>query len=387
MFEIVDEESSRSWLSQQDRQTRIWFVARIALRSFPAAIGEAPFDERNTLRLLHHLLIATVGSVDLQAAKKSAKLAFGAVGYQGSAQQIYNDQLLFASPPPNQEKVLYGDQQPPKGALRSESAENVIGNAITWAVENGEPQRDVDFGGGYWELAWLAGGKHASRLATADVTSPREWPPLWGSGWHPANILDDHLNLDEFFDSDPDVWGFWQRWFKAIHDGEPLPWELSRLVAVTLSDRDWQSGAAHVAREIEKVEALFSVRQSLSDLAADRAASTVGNRHGIGGNDPPLEFELPAAVQKSHTIIWAVVDEIKHQGEAEKPDRSKVVAALEKLNRAFETCMAWAGKKADLAVDTTIKWSIPATGGYFVLNPSKFQALIEAVENWIAILP
>jgi hypothetical protein len=98
VFEIVDEESSRSWLSQQDRQTRIWFVARMALRSFPAAIGQAPFDGRNTLRLLHHLLIATVGSVDLQAAKKSGKLAFGAVGYSGSAQQIHNDQLFFASP-------------------------------------------------------------------------------------------------------------------------------------------------------------------------------------------------------------------------------------------------------------------------------------------------
>jgi hypothetical protein len=385
--EIVDEEGSRSWLSQQDPQTRIWFVARMALRSLPAAIGEAPFDERNTLRLLHHLLIATVGSVDLQAAKKSAKLAFGAVGYKGSAQQIQNDELLFAKPYPNQEEVLYGDQQPPKGALRTESGENVIGNAITWAVEIGEPRRDLDFGGGFWELALLAGGKHASKLATADIASPREWPPLWGSGRRPANILDDYSNLDEFFDSDPSVWGFWQRWFKAIHDGEPLPWELSRLVALTLSDQDWQSGAAHVAREIEKVEALFSVRQSLSDLATDRAASTAGNRLGIGGNNPPLELELPAAVQKSHTIIWAAVDEIEQQAEAEKPDKSKVSAALEKLNGAFGTCIVWAGQKADLAVDTTIKWSIPTAGGYFCFNASKFQALIEAVKNWLAILP
>ncbi|MBQ2262920.1 MAG: hypothetical protein II336_16335 [Loktanella sp.] len=387
MFEIVDEEGSRAWLSQQDRQTRVWFVARMALRSFPAAIGDAPFDERNTLRLLHHLLIATVGSVDLQAAKKSAKLAFGAVGYKGSAQQIHNDQLFFASPSPNQEKVLYGDQQPPKGTLRTATGENVIGNAIAWAVEIRELQPKVDFGGGYWEMAWLAGDRHASKLATADVASPREWPPLWGSGQRPANISNDYSNLDEFFESDPSVWGFWQRWFKAIHDGEPLPWELSRLVALTLSDQDWQSGAAHVAREIEKVEALISVRQSLSDLAKDRATSTAGNRLGIGGNNPPLEIELPLAVQKSYTIIWAAVDEIEQQAEAENPDKSKVLAALERLNEAFGTCIVWAGRKADLAVDTTIKWSIPATGGYFFLNPSKFQTLIEAVKNWVAILP
>ncbi|SEL39303.1 hypothetical protein [Pacificibacter marinus] len=387
MFEIVDEEGSRSWLSQQDRQTRIWFVARMALRSFPAAIGDAPFDERNTLRLLHHLLISTVGSIDLRAAKNSAKLAFGTVGYKGSAQQIHNDQLLLASPYPSQGKVLYGDQQPSKNSIRTESGENVIGNAITWAIEIGEPQRDVGFGGGYWELAWLAGSKHASKLATADVASPREWPPLWGAGRRPAYILDDYTNLNELFDSDPSVWGFWQRWFEAIHDGVPLPWELSRLVALTLSDQDWQSGAAHVAREIEKIEALFAVRQSLSDLATDRAETAADNRLGIGGNNPPVEFEWPTAVQRSHTIAWTAVDEIEQQTQAKKPDKSLIKAALEKLIQALRICLRWAGKKADLAVDETIKWGIRATGGYFLLNSIKFQALIEAVKNWIAILP
>lgn len=387
MFEIVDEEGSRSWLSEQDRQTRIWFVTRMALRSFPASIGEAPFDERNTLRLMHHLLIAAVGSVDRQAAKKSAKLAFGSVGYEGSVQQIHNDQLLLTSSYPNQGKVLYGDQQPPKGSLRVEAGENAIGNAITWAVEIGELRRHVDFGGGYWELAWLVGADRASKLATADITSPREWLPLWGSEGHPASIVENYSNLEEFFDSDPSVWGFWSRWFWAIHDGKPLPWELSRLIALALSDHDWQSGAEHVAQEIKKVEALFSVQQSLSDLTNDRAAAIAENRHGIGGNNPPLEFELPAAVQRSHTIIWAAVDEIAQQAEAEVPDKSLVLAALEKLDAALGTCIVWAGQKADLAVDTTIKWGIPAAGGYFVLNPSKFQALIEAAKNWIAILP
>lgn len=245
----------------------------------------------------------------------------------------------------------------------------------------------MDFGGGYWELARLAGGKHASKLATADVASPKEWQPLWGSGRRPANILDDYSNLNELFDSDPSVWGFWQRWFMAIHDGEPLPWELSRLVALTLSGQDWQSGAAHVAREVEQIEALFSVRQSLSDLATDIAASTAGIRLGIGGNNPPLEFKLPADVLKSHTIIWAAMDEIEQQAEAEKLEKSKVLAALEKLNGAFETCIVWAGQKADLAVDTAIKWIIPTSGGYLFFSQSKFLALIDAVKNWISYLP
>ncbi|MEP0190247.1 MAG: hypothetical protein ABJE00_07535, partial [Erythrobacter sp.] len=64
-----------------------------------------------------------------------------------------------------------------------------------------------------------------------------------------------------------------------------------------------------------------------------------------------------------------------------------VLAALEKLTRALSICLSWAAKKADLAVETAIKWSIPASGGYFLLNPGKFQALIEAVKAWSSFIP
>ncbi|NVO56036.1 hypothetical protein HW561_09575 [Rhodobacteraceae bacterium B1Z28] len=387
MIEIIDAESARSWLSQQDRQTRVRFVARMALRSFPAAIGEAPFDQENTLRLLHHLLIATVASFDLGAARKAARFAFGSVSYAGSAQQIYNDQLFFASPHPSQNQVLYGDEQPPAGSLRREVAENAISNALAWAVGFSEPDPSVEYGGGFWELAWLAGAENAAKLAKSDVAALGEWPPLWDVNGRPSSVLGDYSNLDDLVVSDKGVWGFWLRWFKAIHDGKPMPWELSGLIASTLSDQDWKSGPAHVAREIEKIEALFSVRQSLSELEKDRTAVISDSRLGIGGNNPPEEVELPSSLRENYAIIWAAVDEIAEQAEAEEPDKSLILSTLKKLTDALKSCLSWVGRKADLAIDTAIKWSIPAAGGYFVLNPSKFQALIEAVRNWSATLP
>lgn len=142
-----------------------------------------------------------------------------------------------------------------------------------------------------------------------------------------------------------------------------------------------------MAREIEKIEALYSVRQSLSELEKDRSAVFSNSRLGIGGNNPPEEVELPSAIQDNYAIIWAAVDEISEQTEATEPNKSLVLSALKKLTKALKTCLSWVGQKTDLAVDTLIKWSIPATGGYFVLNPSKFQALIEAVKNWSAVLP
>lgn len=387
MTGILDDGGARSWLSKQDRKTRIWFVTRMALRSLPSAIGEAPFDEERVLRLLHHLLIATLGCVDPLAAKKSATFAFGALDYKGSVQQLHNDQLFFSAVHPNQGEVLYGDQQPPRHSLRAEAGENVISNAISWAVGIREPDLQIEFGGGFWELAWLVGAEQASALATADTASPGAWLPLWSHEGRPIDILDDYASLDDLFASSPNLWGFWEKWFKAIHDGEPLPWELLRMISLKLSASDWQSGAAHVAREIEKLEALFLVRQSLSNLKNELAANTKENRFGVGGNNPPEEFELPDALQGSHTIIWAAVDEISRQADAEQPDKSTLQVALDHLIGAFGKFLSWVGQKADLAVDTTIKWSIPATGGYFILNPTKFQALIEAVNIWISVMP
>lgn len=387
MVEIVDDESASFWLSQQDRRTRVRFVARMALRLFPAAIGKAPFDQENTLRLLHHLLIAAVASNDLDVARKAAYFAFGSVNYAGSVQQIYNDQLFFSSTHPNQKQVLYGDEQPPSGSLRREVAENAISNALAWAVGFRDPDFSVERGGGFWELAWLAGDENAAKLAKSDATAVGEWPPLWDVDGRPSSVLGDYSNLDDFFYSDKGVWGFWLRWFRAIHDGKPMPWDLSGLITSTLSDQDWKSGPTHVAREIEKIEAQFSVRQSLSELEKDRSAVFANSRLGIGGNNPPEEVELPSSVQDNYAIIWAAVDEIAEQAEAKEPNKSLLLSALKKLTEALKFCLSWVGQKTDLAVDTLIKWSIPATGGYFVLNPSKFQALIEAVKNWSAILP
>lgn len=198
MIEIVDDESARIWLSQQDRQTRVRFVARMALRSFPAAIGEAPFDQENTLRLLHHLLIATVASHDLDVAQKAARFAFGSVNYAGSVQQIYNDQLFFSSTHPNQKQVLYDDEQPPPGSVRREVAENVISNALAWGVGFREPDFSVERGGGFWELAWLAGDENAAQQAKSDAAALGEWTPLWDVVGRPNSFLSDYSNLDDF---------------------------------------------------------------------------------------------------------------------------------------------------------------------------------------------
>jgi hypothetical protein len=387
MFQIVDEKSCRSWLSQQDRQTRIWFVTRIALRAFPTAIGSKPFGEQTCLRLLHHLLIATVGSVDFRSAKKTSWSAFGPIGYRGSAQQIHNDQIFVTNAFTRGEDILYGDGLPHAGAHRAEIAANVIFNAAQWAVEIRDFGQSAEIGGGYWELAWLVTRDFANKLATADALDPNSWSALWKSDGYPQVVSGDYSNLDDFFDADPEIWGFWRRWFKAIHDGNPMPWELTGMIATSLTNEDWQSGAAHVAQKISEIEALFAVKQSLADFEKNLDVVTPTDRHGIGGNYPPEDDVLPETELANYTVVKDAIDVVQKQTNTSQPDKSAVSHALEKLIAALGQCALWAGRKADLAVDTFIKVSITATGGYYVLDPSKLKNLIEAVKSWITYLP
>ena len=170
-----------------------------------------------------------------------------------------------------------------------------------------EPKKNIDFGGGYWELAWLVGAKEAGELATADAAHPGAWLPLWSAQGRPLEVQEDYANLDDLFQSDPVKWGFWERWFKGMHDGEPLSWALSSQIAETLTARDWLAGARHVAEKIQELEALYLVRQALSDLKSDQRITAHRSRFSIGGNNPPEELELPEQLTGSQTIIWAAV--------------------------------------------------------------------------------
>lgn len=213
--------------------------------------------------------------------------------------------------------------------------------------------------------------------------------PLWhDSGW-PEGMSADQigattLGTDYRFD-------FFARWYEGMARGEPLDWRLQERVAL-IDDGIWLAGIDAVAEEIAKIEALFAVRQALDDLAQERAAARAErDRFGIGGNNPPEEMALPAEVRESQTIVWAAVEDIKEEVEAadsgREPDKGRIERAVEAIKAGLAVCVKWACRKADLAIDTVIKWGIPAAGaGIVATNPEKIQALVQAVEGWVPLL-
>ncbi len=54
---------------------------------------------------------------------------------------------------------------------------------------------------------------------------------------------------------------------------------------------------------------------------------------------------------------------------------------------ALKTGFAWCLKKANLIVDTAIKWAIPAGGtGYLALQPENLEAVIEVAKRLLGFL-
>lgn len=177
---------------------------------------------------------------------------------------------------------------------------------------------------------------------------------------------------------------FWREWYEGLLDGEPLDWELQRQVAL-IDDAIWEAGPDAVADEIEKIRSKFKLTNRIHELEADlRRVNT--NRHGIGGNMPP-EMPSETTIAQELIIVWHPLQELKEEITKDDPDPNFLQKIVDLLVAALRKGFAWGLQKGDLAIDSTIKWAIPAGGtAYFALNPEKLEAVIEAIKKLIGIL-
>jgi hypothetical protein len=181
------------------------------------------------------------------------------------------------------------------------------------------------------------------------------------------------------------VWSFWRDWYQGFLDGKPLDWELQHRVAL-IPDQDWEQGPEHIAVKIEEIRARYALEQRIAELEEELVV-TSASRMGIGGNNPPEPIEPSVPIARELTLIWSPLQELKSELEAESAEPTRVRKAIQALGQARAKGLAWAASKADLAVDTLIKWGIPAAGGYLVLNPEKMAAVIDAAKTWLSLLP
>lgn len=363
MVAITDEESARAWLGTQPHQVQVWFAARCALRALPC-VGFADSEKVESLANVSFraLLVAVAAGTcrasdmkDLATTNRSAAddahptaaAAYSILSRAYSAARSAADSALSAADP----------------------AESFLSAA-----------RSIGYSGD--ALARYSAATYAA--ASNDAENSLAWPRLWHDADMPEGLDEGWDWLRAHLAADPEKWGFWLEWYEAILNGQPLPWELSFRIATTLTDKDWDKGAAHVAERIAEIRRAFDVADAVSDLrGATETVAADGLRVHRGHNNPPELIEDSKLAERT-TIVWAALDELEREAKAETPDKTKAQAALAVIREWFLSACAYLGRKADLAIDTAIRWAIPTIGGgYFLLNPDKLQKLINLAEHWL----
>lgn len=206
---------------------------------------------------------------------------------------------------------------------------------------------------------------------------------LW-RGFHSKDKADSRDFFENWYEWAGKSGAFWREWYQGFLDGKPLDWELQRRVAL-IENSIWEAGPEAVANEIEKIRAKFYLEKRIEELEADLNNATI-SRHGIGGNMPPESID-DTLIKQELVIVFQPLERIKEEIKKDDPDPSKLQKSTDALVVALKTGLGWCLKKADLIVDTTIKWAIPAVGtGYLALNPEKLEAVIEAAKNLLSFI-
>ncbi len=175
---------------------------------------------------------------------------------------------------------------------------------------------------------------------------------------------------------------FWCDWYRSFLDGEPLDWELQRRVA-EIDFETWRSPPEVLNNEIAIVRTHFDLEKRIDDLE-DHLWANADRRHGLGGNNPPEPIGDYFGAQ-AFEIISNPVRELKDEIAKDNPEPARLERIIESLVDALKIGLAWCLKKADLMVDSAIKWAIPFAGGYLTLNPEKLEAVIEYAKQLQAL--
>ena len=380
MAEIKDLESARAWLVEAPRKAQIVLAARSTVRALKGLAAEASALNEAALPAFRASLICSVSGTgaDSELLRSAAKHALATL------RDIHLKE-------PRALAALAATRSALSAVMRLRVSYNSAGILVATGDEAAADaiaaSADVSP-----ETAWTEAATDAKLLETGQSTTVLD-SVVYGEMRNAASRAG-HAEGDQsflgFFSSDHAVWNFWKRWYEGMTAGRPLDWDLQREVAL-IPDDDWKKGPEHIARLIEEIEARFELKARIRELE-DELASASRDRFGIGGNNPPEAIESAPSIAKEFAIIWAPLQDLKLEVERKDREPSRIAKLLALLAEALLHGLRWCASKADLIVDTSIKWAVPVVGGtvvggsgYLALNPDKLAAVIEAGKHWLSM--
>lgn len=371
--EITDEKSAKAWLEQQQRQIRIWFAARCALRAVPGLGSEqtGAFDRVAIVSFRAMIIPAATASCAVSEIGQLEEANYLA----DSAAAAAADSAAFSA-----RSATFSAAYSARSAAAAESASFSARSAAFAAAHSAY-------------AAYTAADSADSAIsaafstAAADAGAPGTWPPLWQDKKMPDGLAKFWAGMRTTMQVTPEKWAFWLEWYEAILEGNPLPWGLSLQIAKFVTAEEWEAGPEAVAARIAEIRVRFDLESRINELEQARdETQTNASRLGIGGNNPPEPLDDAAGVYQEATIIWASIEDLKAEVGARTPDRDRLASIISTLSRGLVAILKWCAVKGDLTVDTLIKWGVPAGAAALLAKPDMLKAVIETASKWIDLL-
>lgn len=108
-------------------------------------------------------------------------------------------------------------------------------------------------------------------------------------------------------------------------------------------------------------------------------------------NNPPELVEPDPISQRELRVVIEATIEIKTEAQQAQPNPVKLEAHASALRKVAGSILSWLGRKADTAVDSAIRWGVPAALGAWALTRpdvvyTKLIAVAESVMAWTHLL-
>ncbi len=109
----------------------------------------------------------------------------------------------------------------------------------------------------------------------------------------------------------------------------------------------------------------------------------------IGHNQPPNRIEDIPLGEADHSAILEAVEDLDNEASSDAPDVTNITRSIETLRAASKKVGVWLAKKADLAVDETIKSTIKAAtigGAIYIALRDQIANVADVVGRWLTLL-
>lgn len=311
MVELTDFESAEDWLDDQDQQTCICFAARAALRglsglgSAEAATLSDPFFA-NSRAIIISAVAGKMPAADLEKAAEAA------------ARFVVSTSDFYHSAPGSAARYAAYS-----AAVSDNSFSHCAAFCASDSAEAAARSADPSAQAFARSAAFSSASADATEMEEAEGPARVLNTTLWPAETMPDGVSKDLQRLRQFWQSAPEVWGFWERWYDGFLNGTPLDWDVQLAVA-SLPDADWEKGPEWVAGKIAEIERNFLSKKA--PLAETIAFNPETNRfHAI-----PLDIAKPDLVSATLSQLSYALEDVLANPSNGLTDKSREVRVAQR---------------------------------------------------------